>query len=101
MEKFLSSKGRVVYQEAFFEDMRDTYLRKDPWTRLRLKHIERLVRPSPGDKIIDLGCAAGAVSHFCWSKGASVLGVDLSKQAIAMAKKTFTGKGLSFDKKCF
>ncbi len=76
--------------------MLGAYIRNDPWTRLRLGHIKRLVQPKRGESIIDLGCAAGAISHFCSTFGANVLGVDLSKRAIDVAKKAFTQKNLSF-----
>jgi SAM-dependent methyltransferase len=47
------------------------------------------VAPQPGDRILDLGCAAGALTHFFTQAGAHVLGVDAAPQAIAKARALF------------
>lgn len=95
-KKFDSEKG--LYDGKFFENMKDAYLRgeTEPWTKLRLSHIEKLVEPKKGQKIIDLGCAAGAITHFCSGFGMDALGIDFSEQAVELAKKTFNGKNISF-----
>src|SRR5438445_324063 len=45
--------------------------------------------PNPGvsQKILDLGCGTGWTSHFYAQSGHDVVGVDISKEAIAAAKK--------------
>ena len=47
------------------------YLKQTAWTRLRLEAVQMLVDPHPGERVLDLGSAAGAISHFL-----SVLGVQ-------------------------
>lgn len=85
-----------VYEQWFFDNMLKAYLDNYPWTMLRLKHIEKLVQPGKGEKIIDLGCASGAISHFCSTFGAKVVGVDLSEIAIKTAKRAFANTGIIF-----
>jgi cyclopropane fatty-acyl-phospholipid synthase-like methyltransferase len=49
--------------------------------------IDNLV-PEKGTKVLDLGCGKGRHSIYLHSKGLDVLGVDLSENSIAMAKKS-------------
>ena len=55
--------------------------------KLRMRWIDRLVRPGPGDRIVDLGCGAGMVVEHCAAAGATVYGVDLSPVAIRVARE--------------
>jgi len=77
------------YSVGFHTFLLNQYLQKTPWTRLRLSNLHRLVRPRKGATIIDLGCSGGAVTHWCATQGMHVTGVDLSKNAIELAEKTF------------
>ena len=40
-------------------------------------------------KILDVGCGTGLFSHKVAKKGANVLGIDFSKDAITIAKNKF------------
>ena len=71
------------------ETMASQYLEQTPWTRLRLGALQELVEPAPGDRIVDLGCAAGALTHFLSGFGASVVGVDAEERAVAKARSLF------------
>jgi SAM-dependent methyltransferase len=71
------------------ETMASEYLRRTPWTELRLAHLHALVEPERGDRIIDLGCAAGALTHFFSEFGAVVTGVDSAERAIKKARSLF------------
>ena len=51
----------------------------------------------PHSSIIDLACGKGRHSYFLHHLGYDVLGVDLSEESIAFAKKEFTNNGLAFD----
>lgn len=71
------------------EKMASEYLRQTPWTQLRLRALVELVEPAPGDRIVDLGCAAGALTHFFSGLGATVTGIDSEAKAIEKARSLF------------
>ncbi len=58
----------------------------------RLREVYSLTAPSRGDRILDIGCGRGELSFALAAAGAQVEGVDYSKDAIAIAKRTFEGK---------
>jgi SAM-dependent methyltransferase len=82
-------RAPASYDEAFVETMAAAYLEQTPWTRLRLEAIEALVEPKPGDRVLDLGCAAGALTDFLSRQGCEVVGVDSEARAIAKARSLF------------
>jgi SAM-dependent methyltransferase len=69
--------------------MADAYLEKTRWTKLRLSAILDLVEPHPGERILDLGCTAGAVAHFLTAHGSETVGVDSEPLAIARGRELF------------
>jgi SAM-dependent methyltransferase len=69
--------------------MASAYLERTPWTELRLAAVEDLLEPHAGDRIVDLGCAAGAVTHFLSELGCEVVGVDAEPRAIEKARSLF------------
>ena len=48
-----------------------------------------LLSPQPGERILDIGCGAGHLSAQIASRGAAVVGVDLSDPMIAQARQNF------------
>jgi SAM-dependent methyltransferase len=97
------------YDDTFMDTMASAYLEQTPWTRLRLDAVRDLVDPRPDDRILDLGCAAGAITHFLSTFGSDVTGVDLEPRAIMRARGLFPGlrfeiadaSRLPFDDACF
>jgi SAM-dependent methyltransferase len=79
------------YDEAFMDTMASEYLERTAWTELRLEAVRALVEPRPGDRVLDLGCAAGAVSHFLSTLGCETVGVDAEPLAIEKARELFPG----------
>jgi 2-polyprenyl-3-methyl-5-hydroxy-6-metoxy-1,4-benzoquinol methylase len=77
------------YDDAFMDKMACAYLEQTRWTRLRLRALQPLVDPQPGDRILDLGCAAGALTHFFSQQGADVTGIDSEPKAIEKARALF------------
>jgi SAM-dependent methyltransferase len=82
-------RAPAAYDEGFMDAMADAYLRRTPWTELRLEAVRDLVEPRPGERILDLGCAAGAVTHFLSTFGCEPVGVDSSPPAIEKARSLF------------
>jgi SAM-dependent methyltransferase len=84
-------RAPASYDDAFMDTMASEYLERTPWTQLRLEAVRDLVDPRPDDRILDLGCAAGAITHYLSTFGCEVTGVDLEPRAIMMARGLFPG----------
>ncbi|WP_421908309.1 methyltransferase domain-containing protein [Methanolacinia petrolearia] len=54
-----------------------------------------LAEPMKGKRILDIGCGRGELCYALAKSGADVTGIDYSKDAIAIAKKTFEGVNIS------
>jgi 2-polyprenyl-3-methyl-5-hydroxy-6-metoxy-1,4-benzoquinol methylase len=54
-----------------------------------------MLAPTPGERILDLGCGDGALTAEIKASGADVLGVDLSDELLAVARM----KGLAVSAK--
>src|SRR5919201_4291744 len=89
MARLTIRKSPGEYDETFMEAMASAYADRTPWTELRLRALEALVDPQPGDRIVDLGCAAGALTDFFAGFGATVVGVDAAPSAIEKARSVF------------
>jgi SAM-dependent methyltransferase len=89
MTRFALRRAPAEYDDVFMERMASAYLGRTPWTKLRLAAVEELVEPRTGDRIVDLGCAAGAVTHFLSQFGCDVVGVDAEPRAIEKARSLF------------
>lgn len=65
--------------------------------------VVELLSPSPGERILDLGCGDGALTRYLMDIGCDVLGVDASAEMIAAAKArgvdalVVDGQSLNFD----
>lgn len=84
-------RAPASYDERFVSAMARAYLDQTPWTQLRLVAVRELVEPAPGDRVLDLGCAAGATSHFLSTFGCETVGVDAEPLAIERARALFPG----------
>lgn len=83
MKKKVTSWGHVApWYDELIERGEDTYQKK-----VILPNLLRLVEPKAGKKILDLGCGQGFFSREFAKMGASVSGVDISKELIALARK--------------
>ena len=82
-------RAAASYDDAFMDAMAGAYLDQTPWTQLRLAAVRDLVEPSAGDRVLDLGCAAGATSHFLSTFGCDTVGVDAEPLAIERAGALF------------
>ena len=82
-------RAPAEYDERFVDTMASAYLERTPWTELRLEAVRSLVDPQPGERVLDLGCAAGAISHFLTCLGCETIGVDAEPRAIEKARELF------------
>jgi SAM-dependent methyltransferase len=86
-------RAPAEYDERFVDTMASEYLEQTPWTKLRLEAVRSLVEPAPGERVLDLGCAAGAISHFLAGLGCETVGVDAEPRAVAKAHELFPDLG--------
>lgn len=64
-----------------------------------------VLAPQPGERILDLGCGTGQLTHQIAERGADVLGVDASPEMIGQARQNYPrlrfalqdGASMSFD----
>ena len=91
MTRLAFRRAPSEYDRTFMATMAGAYLAQTPWTRLRLAAVRDLVEPGAGERIVDLGCAAGAVSHFLSTFGCETVGVDAEPLAIEAARSLFPG----------
>ena len=77
-----TSWGKVAdwYDEVVLD--KDSYQKK-----VILPNILRLVAPKKGLRVLDLACGQGFFSHEVAKLGADIVGVDISNELIAKAKK--------------
>jgi ubiquinone/menaquinone biosynthesis C-methylase UbiE len=86
---FIRTGAADDYGDDFQGAMASEYERGTPWTRMRLENVRLLVDPRPGDRVLDIGTAAGGIAHFLSTLGCRVVGVDLSEAGIARARKRY------------
>ncbi|MGH3013622.1 MAG: methyltransferase domain-containing protein [Gaiellaceae bacterium] len=82
-------RAPAEYDRRFMETMAREYLDRTPWTELRLAAVRDLVEPAPGDRVLDLGCAAGAITHYLSSFGCETIGIDSEPLAVETASSLF------------
>jgi trans-aconitate 2-methyltransferase len=84
-------KAPSSYDDQFMDTMATEYLDRTPWTELRLEAVRDLLDPQPGDRVLDLGCAAGAITHYLSTFDAEPVGIDFEPLAIERARELFPG----------
>ncbi|MBA2615967.1 MAG: class I SAM-dependent methyltransferase [Actinobacteria bacterium] len=89
MKLGLVGRAPAAYDDAFMAKMASAYLEQTPWTRLRLSAVRDLVEPAPGERVLDLGSAGGAVTHFLSTFACDVVGVDAEERAVGLAASLF------------
>jgi len=95
MKKIPSKKTHIKTSwepvAAWYDEMlkgEDTYQSK-----VVLPNLLRILPPTPGKKILDIACGQGFFSKVYAAGGASVLGVDISKELIKRAKLSVDNLG--------
>ncbi|HEY3961715.1 MAG TPA: class I SAM-dependent methyltransferase [Gaiellaceae bacterium] len=77
------------YDDTFMDAMASEYERRTPWTVMRLGNVRLLVDPQRGDRVLDIGSAAGAIVHYLSTFGCDVVGVDLSEVGVQKARERY------------
>ena len=67
------------YKEEYYKSSLYDY------TSYRLERIVALARPVEGKRILDLGCGPGGIAVRCALKGAEVIGIDVSEDALRLS----------------
>ena len=79
------------YDAEFMDAMASEYDRRTPWTVMRLENVRFLVDPHPGDRVLDLGSAAGAITHYVSTFDCIAVGVDSSQLGVEYARTRYPG----------
>lgn len=85
----IKTGASAEYDDAFMEAMASEYERMTPWTRMRLENVRLLVDPHRGDRVLDIGSAAGAIVHYLSTFGCEPVGVDLSELGVEKARERY------------
>lgn len=64
------------------------------WHRSKLDLLDWFFVPTPGERIVDVGCGSGVFSDAMARRGARVTSVDANAEAVAYATKTFARDGM-------
>ena len=75
------------YDEEFMQAMASAYAEETRWTKMRLRNVLELVDPQPGERVLDLGCAAGSMTDFLARSGCDAVGVDASELGVSEARR--------------
>jgi len=80
------STGTVRANEAYSQEY---YLDRQasPTFHAELRHLCALLRPLPGERILEVGCGGGALLASCIQRGAVALGLDINPQALALGRR--------------
>lgn len=91
-----SSKKDIVnpdlYSKKYFisdnEGWREYEMGLDDNIHPKFAMAMKIANPGKGDCVLDIGCGRGELIYYCAKKGAKVLGIDYSKNAIDISKET-------------
>ena len=87
MKPLIRTHAGDGYDEEFVQAMASAYAEQTRWTKMRLRNVLELVDPHPGERVLDLGCAAGAMTDFLARSGCEAVGVDSSELGVAEARR--------------
>jgi ubiquinone/menaquinone biosynthesis C-methylase UbiE len=59
-----------------------------PHFRIEVAHALRLLRPRPGQRLLEPGCGAGALLSAAAARGALVVGLDVNEDALRIAAQS-------------
>ena len=77
------SEDKVLFEKVYAKPKMAVWTHEDPPKELKELVENNIIKPC---KVIDIGCGEGFYSIYLASKGFEVLGIDLSENAINLAK---------------
>ena len=86
----------------FKEFMHERYVPGAFWKLTEYEHLPRYslaATLATGSKVLDFGCGTGYGSAFLAEAAESVVGLDISEEAIKWARETHRNPGLTFDQR--
>lgn len=84
------------YDEAYYETILAEETHGALSYRWRMRWLDELLRPGPGDHVLDVGSGAGVVSRHLARRGAEVEAVDLAEAAVAVARRASEGLNIRY-----
>lgn len=85
----LQNGNRNTLMKRRSENLEENPFEYSIGTRVRDKHILKLLEPNQGDRILDIGCGLGYFSHLLSQRGATVWGTDIDTACITFATSNF------------
>ena len=81
------------------------YARVNRWDSSHLDRIDRLVRPKPGERILEVGCGQGHLTKALADRGVDITGIDVNPNAREIANTDrvvhMNAADLDFDDEAF
>jgi len=71
--------------------MKENPLKYSLTTRFKERQILRLLDIKPGERLLDVGCGIGYLSSLARARGAEIVGIDMSHQALLHARDQVEG----------
>lgn len=71
--------------------MKENPLKYSLTTRFKERQILRLLDIKPGERLLDVGCGIGYLSSLARARGAEIVGIDMSHQALLHAREQVEG----------
>lgn len=73
----------------FYNSIADNYDLIFPQNKKQLEFIEKIRAISPGEEIIDIGCATGNLTKLLHDKSRKTTGLDMDEDLLKLAKKKY------------
>jgi len=86
-----------LYDRGYFEGLHKSHWFTNPPRKYEERNRDtlRVVKPTPSDRILELGAARGDVSFFLAAYAKEIVGVDASDDALAFAEAGRARRGVS------
>jgi len=88
--------GREYYDQGEYFDTGTGHLTRDdsPFRRYRVEKVLGIHAPSPGDRVLDMGCGWGTISFAFAPRAGEVIGVDFSQRSVEICEEGRGARGL-------
>jgi 2-polyprenyl-6-hydroxyphenyl methylase / 3-demethylubiquinone-9 3-methyltransferase len=86
-----------LYDRGYFEGLHKSHWFTNPARKYEERNRDtlRVVRPTPADRVLELGSARGDVTFFLAASAREVVGLDASDDALALAEKGRLSRALA------